>query len=94
VLCRVGRSTFLVVVCLVIELLFKHIVDSLLRHRVQRLKGITGGSIGGEETQARLSETLSASPKATACVEHEATHKDCQRMEGINAANQFRSKVQ
>lgn len=93
-LCWVARSTFLVVVRLVVELLFNHVVDSLLRHRVQRLKGIPGGSIGGEKSRVRLSETLSASPKTTTCVENEATCNDRQRVEDIKAANKFRTKVQ
>jgi hypothetical protein len=93
-LCRVGRSTFLVVVRLVIELLRKHVVDSLLRHRVQRLKRITGGSIGREEAGVRLTETLSASPKTTPCVENEATRDNCQRVDGIKAAYKFRTKFQ
>lgn len=93
-LCWVARSTLLVVVCLVVELLFHHVVDSLLRHRMQRLKGISGGSIGGEEARVRLSETLSAFPKTTTYVENEATGNDRQRIEGIKAANKFRTKVQ
>jgi hypothetical protein len=64
-LCWIGRAAFVVVVRFVIPLLREHVVDSLLSHRVQRLKGIAGGGIGGEEASIRPSETLPASPKTT-----------------------------
>jgi hypothetical protein len=93
-LCWVGRPPFLVVVRLVVELLFNHVVDSLLRHRMQRLKRVAGGSIGGEEPRVGLSETLSASPQPTTRVENKATRNDCQRVEGIKTANKVCTKVQ
>lgn len=91
---RVERTALVVILGLIVELLFDHVLYSLLGDCLQLMQCIPGGCVGGEEAGVSLSSTLSASPMKTSEVENKAARQDRKRIAGIKTANKFRRKIQ
>jgi hypothetical protein len=93
-LCWVARLALVVVIHLVVELLFKHVLGPLLCNRLKRLQGIASSGVSWEEAWVALPETLPTSPKKTLGAEYNATRHYYQSIEAIKAANKSSGKIQ
>ena len=57
--------SLIVVIRFIVELFRQHVLGSWLSHRLQRLQGVAGGSIGGAKAETPPSLPLSPPPEKT-----------------------------
>jgi hypothetical protein len=78
--CRVEGLALIFVIRLFIKLFFKNVRHPLLWNRLERLQGISGSSVGGEEAKVALPKTLSTFPNKTPGAEYQATRQYHERI--------------